>query len=78
MTADWGGLYWTHPGMGLQKQGSTPLHAWLCPNSINEIQSPTTTKTSVSTIPPCAPKLWTEDTTPKARQHSTTTQLEAN
>ena len=52
---------------------TTIKYTFPCPGmykKYDKIQSPTTIKTSTSTIPPFATKLWAEDTIPHAkRQH---------
>ena len=74
ITTDWEeGAYGTHHGLELQQQGSPPFHDKVYTKSTNKIQSPTAMETTTSTILPCTPKPWVDDSIHNARRHYSTT-----
>ena len=60
MRLERGAILRTHYQMGLRRTKSSPLHAWVCPQSTHPLPTPSPGKATGSTLPPRQTKLWSE------------------
>jgi hypothetical protein len=60
MRLERGAILRTHYQMGLRRTKSSPLHAWVCPQSTHTLPTPSPGKTTGSTLPPRQTKLWSK------------------
>ena len=74
MRLERGAILRTHYQIGLRRTKSSPLHAWVCPQSTHLLPTPSPGKATGSTLPPRQTKLRSEKTILRKGRRLTSTQ----